>query len=112
MLGTGTYWVWDNEGMASPPGRTLTFQALFYLSCNSSLLLNITADDHYSAYVDGKLVLKGNNWRVINSINLSLGCGSHNLTVVATQGTSQYGPGVIYILSQNQNNCYNCGLNG
>ena len=112
MLGSGPFWIWNNEGMSSPMGRTLTFQSLFYVSCPTPVQLNITADDRFQAYIDGKLIVKGNNWRLIYSVNASLGCGSHNLTIIATQSDSQYGPGVIFILSQNQNKCFNCGLNG
>lgn len=25
MVGPGAFWIWNNEGYASPPGRTLTF---------------------------------------------------------------------------------------
>ncbi len=98
--------------MASPQGRTLTFQTLFYLSCTTPLQLNITADDHFTAYIDEKIVVKGNNWRLINSITINLGCGSHNLTITVTQGNSQYGPGLIFIMTQNKSGCYDCGLNG
>lgn len=98
--------------MVSPQGRTLTFQSLFYVSCSAPVQLNVTGDDHFTAYMDGKVVARGNNWRVIYSVTVNLGCGSHNLTVTVTQGSSQYGPGLIFILAQNQGGCYNCGLNG
>ena len=64
------------------PGQKLTFEKLFYLECTSPLELNITADDNFKAYIDGKLVAKGSNWTVINSVTIEAGCGSHNLTIV------------------------------
>lgn len=112
MLGPGAFWIWNNEAMLSPPGRTLTFEVLLYSSCSSPAQLNITADDSFKAYLDGKLILQGNNWRLIYTITINLTCGSHNLTIVATQGYGQFGPGVIYLLAQDQSSCYNCGLNG
>ena len=62
--------------------------------------------------MDGELIAEGSNWRLITSLNLQLSCGSHNFTVVVTKGLSSYGPGLIFVISQDQSTCFNCGLNG
>jgi hypothetical protein len=111
MVGPGAFWIWSSEGYASPPGRILTFEVLFYADCATPIELNITADDRFKVYFDGKVVATGNNWRYIYSMELDSTCGSHNLTLVVEQDNSEYGPGLIFILSQDQSSCYNCGLN-
>ena len=35
MAGPRTFWIWNNQGKASFPGRTLTFETLFYAECAS-----------------------------------------------------------------------------
>ena len=112
MLGNGAFWIWNNEGLSSPLGRSLTFETLFYSECMAALELNITADHNFRAYFDGRLVAEGSNWRLINSLTLNTTCGSHNLTIIAQKGFSQYGPGLIFTLSQDQSSCFKCGLNG
>lgn len=98
--------------MLSPLGRTLTFEILLYSSCPAQAQLNITADDTFTVYLNTKPILRGNNWRNIYTVTLDLTCGNHNLTFAVTQGYSQFGPGIIYQLSQDQTQCYRCGLNG
>lgn len=112
MVGPGTFWIWNNEGMLSPQHRTLTFEILLYSSCSAPAQLNITADDSFIVYLDTQLILKGNNWRTIYTTTIDLTCGSHNLTIVVSQGFGQFGPGLIYQLTQDQTSCYQCGLNG
>jgi hypothetical protein len=88
--------------MLSPVGRTLTFEILLYSSCSAPAQLNITADDTFVVYLNDEPILRGNNWRNIYTANLNLNCGNHNLTIVVTQGYSQFGPGIIYQLNQDQ----------
>jgi len=110
-LGAGTDWIWDQYGDLSPKGTKLTFQSLFYMSCGSTPLLNISAEASFVAYFDGVQIGSGNNWKTIYSFNLTGGCGSHNLTIVVTRG-SDSGAGLIFTVSQDQSNCFNCGSNG
>ena len=53
LLGEGTFWIWTNEGDLAPIGRSVTFQTLFYVNCNGAVTLNITADQSFTAYLDG-----------------------------------------------------------
>ena len=109
MLGPGTFWLWSSPDLM--PGRTLTYEHTFYASCTSSATFQATADQSFRAYFDGRLILSGNDWRSVYSIDVKLNCGPHNLTIEATGGSSQYGPGVIFQLRQDQSDCFSCGLN-
>ena len=88
MVGPGAFWIWSSEGLHSPPGKTLSFETLFFANCGSPIELNITADNSFKAYLDGMLVAKGNDWRTIYSVTMNISCGSHNLTIVTKQGYS------------------------
>ena len=88
MVGPGAFWIWSNEGFASPLGRTLTFEVFFYADCATPIELNITADDRFKVYFDGKVIATGNNWRYIYSVSLDSTCGSHILTMVVEQDSS------------------------
>lgn len=110
MLGSGTFWLWTSPDLATT--RTLTFEHTFYATCTGASTLQVTADQNFKAYLDGRLILSGNDWKSIYSADIKLNCGSHNLTIEATGGYSQYGSGVIFSLKQDQSECFNCGLNG
>ena len=112
IVGHGAFWIWNNEGYASPLGRTLTFETLFYTDCPAPIELNITADHNFKAFLDGQLVAEGKDWKLVSSIKLETSCGSHNMTIVVEQGFGNYGPGLIFIVSQDQSDCFSCGLNG
>ncbi len=43
ILIPGAQWIWNSEGDYSSIYTTLTFNKLFYLSCNGSLTLSIAA---------------------------------------------------------------------
>ena len=111
-LGPGTYWIWNNEGNASPIGRKIAFQTLFYLNCNGPVTLNITADQSFVAYLDGKIIAQGENYVKVYSVPLAAKCGSHNLTITVVKGSSAIGPGLIFALFQDQSGCFNCNQNG
>lgn len=110
--GSGSYWIWSNEADATPIGRTITFQSLFYLNCNGPVTLNITADSSFIAYLDGKFIGKGSNYVRIYSFLLDAKCGSHNLTIAVTKGSSTFGPGLNFAVFQDQSGCFNCKQNG
>lgn len=110
-LGENSYWIWTNEGRQSPPNREVTFEKLFYSACSGPMILNITADDSFAAYFDGELIGEGNNYVRVYSIPLSPGCGAHNLTVTVRRGSSLLGPGLIWVIFQEQSSCFTCNLN-
>jgi hypothetical protein len=112
FLGAGTFWIWTNEGDIAPKGRTITFENLFYVNCNGPITLNITADQSFTAYLDGEIVVQGDNYVRVYSVPLNVKCGGHNLTVTVVKGSSAFGPGVIFAVFQDQSGCFNCNLNG
>ena len=90
----------------------IAFQTLFYLNCNGPLTLNITADQSFIAYLDGKIIAQGDNYVKVYSVPVNAKCGSHNLTITVMKGSSAIGPGLIFALFQDQSGCFNCNQNG
>lgn len=64
------------------------------------------------AYLNGKIIGKGNNYVRVYSFPLNISCGSYNLTISVIKGSSNIGPGLTFAVFQNQDNCFNCNLNG
>jgi len=83
---------------------------LFYLSCGAEPILYITAKASFEAYFDGVYVGSGEKVNYVYSYNLSASCGSHNLTVIAYGASTP--SGLIYVIKQDQSNCYSCGNSG
>jgi hypothetical protein len=61
--------------------------------------------------LNGALVGSGNNWPTIYTFNVTLVCGSNNLTIVTFNQGAGSPAALIYGVVQNQTNCYNCSAN-
>jgi len=107
----GAVAIWNSQGNSSPVGTTLIFNKMIYLSCAGPLTLSIAAFGNYQVWWDGANIFNGNNYGSIATTSPSTKCGSHNLTIVVTK-TSPKLSGLIYSLSQDQSNCFNCNSNG
>jgi hypothetical protein len=76
----GAQWLWKAGGQSWPDGDTLAFEAYFYAECTNSAELRITADNVFSAFVNGGSAMTGNNLTRIYSFKLTnLVCGSNKL---------------------------------
>jgi len=86
------------------------------VSCNREAILYATADNEFKAYLNGVLVLSGNNWGNVYSYTIPAHslypCGKqNNFTIVGTNFESDcnLGPaGILYAIIQNDAGCYNC----
>ena len=64
-------WVWNQNWNNSPNGETLTFLTQFKISCTCrTYVLYATADNSFKAYINGVLVLSGNNWPTVYSVDI------------------------------------------
>lgn len=108
-LSDGAQWIWNSQNDSWPVGYTNTFQKLFLADCpQTAATLSITADDTFTAYLNGVLVGTGNNWPTIYTFNVSVKCGFNNLTVIAINSVPQTPAALIFSVAQDQSNCYSC----
>jgi len=94
-----------------PVGYTLTFHKSFYADCAESgvATFKITADNVFTAYLNGALVGTGNNWTNVYSFNVNLLCGhDNNLTIVVINYDEGSPAALIYSIYQYQDSCYTC----
>jgi len=82
-LGLGAQWIWSGPGVNWADGFTATFESLFYADCQADSVLWITADNIFTAFVNGNNVGTGGDWTKKFKFNIKLICGLNNLTVVA-----------------------------
>ena len=60
FIGHGANWIYKKGLDSWPAGDKATFYAEFWADCQREAILTITADDSFSASVNGGTVLKGN----------------------------------------------------
>jgi hypothetical protein len=76
FLGNGAQWIWLNGSSSWPLGFTAKFQALFYVDCPQvSATLKITADDQFTADLNGVTVGSGTTWKQVYIFDVKLKCG-------------------------------------
>lgn len=109
-LGTGAQWIWQSGGSSWPHGQTLTFQTQFNIDCNGRATLSITADNTFSAVLNGGGVpMKGDDWTRKYAFTLSpLHCGVNTLAITAVNYHDNTPAGLIFSVTQDQSSCYNC----
>jgi putative heme-binding domain-containing protein len=85
------HWIWHAGSGPSPsfPAQTCYFRKSFRVKEPSRLALEVTADNAYLLYLDGKLVAKGNDWATLQAVKAKLEVGPHVLAARA----SNAGPG-------------------
>lgn len=106
ILGTGISWI-----QSSIPGPgTKVFENNFYASCTGAATLYITAYASFSAYLDGVLIGSGSDMNQVFKFPVKLTCGSHTFKVVVSANVKT--PALIFVIKQNQANCYNCQATG
>lgn len=85
-------WIWNQNWQRTPHAETLTFMNTFtfrhYCTCTpKNLILRMTADNYFSAYINGEFVLSGNEWRRVYEITIPEALlnpqGTNTLVVVA-----------------------------
>ena len=86
------HWVWvDGEPQGSIGPVTRYFRKAFSVKEPSKLAIDATADNEVTVYLDGKELLRGDNWETAQSAAAPLASGDHVLAAVATN--TDQGPG-------------------
>jgi putative membrane-bound dehydrogenase-like protein len=81
---TTPHWIWHPDGKAGEyPEETRYFRKSFRVKEPSRLVLDATADNELSLYLDGKLVAEGNDWGTAQHVEARLGIGPHVLAARA-----------------------------
>jgi hypothetical protein len=84
----GAKWVWNQNWNNSAVGETITFFNSFNLPCAcKTLTLYITADDSFSAYINGNFLQSGVGWTTSYTVPIPskfLNIGQNTFAVVGT----------------------------
>lgn len=84
-LGNGAYWIWQSGGVSWPDLYVVHFKTEFYASCESPATLLITADNIFSASINGGVAMTGGDWTKTFKFTLQkLNCGLNTLVVNVT----------------------------
>ena len=87
---TPPHWIWHRATEAgaaagtSFPAETRYFRKTFAVKEPSRLVLEATADNSFTLYLDGTQVANGSDWNLMESYQARLAVGSHVLAAVAT----------------------------
>ena len=106
----GAQWVWKTGGQSWADGDVATFESVFYADCSSApIVLKITADNEFSASLNGGAAVTGNDWRVINTFTMSgLVCGTNKLQITVVNRDGNSPAALIFLVEQDQSKCYQC----
>ncbi len=82
---TPPHWVWYPSGktLGEIPGETCYFRKAFFANENSRLVLDCTADNAFTLYLDGKEIASGSDWHTTEHVDLKLSVGPHVLAAMA-----------------------------
>ena len=80
------HWIWHPTGQpGSYPAERRYFRKSFLIKePGSRLALDVTADNAFVLYLDGKEVARGDDWHTARSVEARLATGMHTLAAVAT----------------------------
>ena len=85
---TAPHWIWHAASRGgdsnSFPAEACYFRKSFRIKENSRLVLDVTADNAFSLYLDGKLAAEGNDWGNAQHVEAKIGVGPHVLAVRAS----------------------------
>jgi putative heme-binding domain-containing protein len=85
---TPPHWIWHPSSTGketqSFPAETRYFRKSLDVKEDSRLVIDVTADNAFSLYVDGKLVAVGNDWRTAQHLETKIKAGPHALAVRAS----------------------------
>lgn len=108
-IGYNAQWIYKNGSDAWPIGDAVTFVAYFYADCQQNATLIITADNSFSASLNGGAAVSGNSWFVKYRFTLSnLKCGVNTLTIRTVNQDAGSPAALIFAVVQDQSKCYAC----
>jgi hypothetical protein len=88
-------WIWSSYtiGVPSTVDTTVYFRKKFTPNVDSAVLY-ITADDEFTAYLNGVQITTGNNWHEVKTVTLNLNVGVEN--VIAISATNKAAASASY----------------
>lgn len=95
-------WIWSHAGPAAG-GESVTFRRQFELKqVPRRAVAIITADNHYTLYVNGQQVTSDGTWETVEVVNLvpHLRVGQNELLVVARNGGSGANPAGVFFAAR------------
>jgi hypothetical protein len=102
-------WIYIAGRDAWPNNYRVVFQSLFNSDCPQvAAQLRITADNNFTAYLNGALIGSGTNWTRLYTFNVTLLCGVNNLTVVTINLGAGTPAALVFAIVQDQSTCYAC----
>jgi putative heme-binding domain-containing protein len=96
-----TQWIWSPTQMRDgTPPSTCYFRKSFEVNSAESAQLQITCDDHYELYVNGRFVGAGKNWKLLDSYDIRrLLRRGRNVVAVKADNTSGATAGLVATLN-------------
>ena len=96
----GAKWVWKSGGEAWAEGDTVYFESKFYADCSSGpITLKITADNSFSATLNGGAAVTGDNWTKVYSFTMTgLVLGVNKLEITAVNRGSGTPASLIFLV--------------
>jgi len=84
--GAVPHWIWHPapDGAKRFPAETRYFRKVFTIKEPSRLALDVTADNQFALYLDGKLIAEGNEWRAPVRAEVDIATGPHVLAASAS----------------------------
>jgi hypothetical protein len=80
---TPPHWIWTATP-GTPGAETRYFRKAFSVKEPSRLVLDLTADNAFVLYLDGRKIAAGDDWHVVKSVEARVATGPHVLAVAAT----------------------------
>ena len=96
----GAKWVWKSGGEAWGEGDTVYFESKFYADCSSGpITLRITADNNFTATLNGGAAVTGDNWTKVYSFAMTgLVLGVNKLEITAVNRGSGTPASLIFLI--------------
>lgn len=107
-IGYGAQWVWQSSGSTWPNNYVNNFQSNFYASCKGAATLIITADNIFSASINGGPAMTGSDWTKPQKFSINVNCGPNILVVNVTNKGSLTPAALIFAVVQSPSVCPNC----
>ncbi|MFO0756798.1 MAG: DNRLRE domain-containing protein [Byssovorax sp.] len=92
--GSTAHWIWSYDSRGSGDNQTVYFRKKFTATKNSYTLY-VTADNSFTAYLNGSVVGSGNNWPTVYSFGVATTAGSQYVLAVAAANAG--GPGGLLL---------------
>jgi len=90
---TPPHWIWHPApgGGQSFPAESRYFRKVLRVKEPSRLVLDVTADNQFTLFLDGKPVAEGENWQSTVHVDAKIETGAHVLAAVATNTDRESG---------------------